>query len=223
MVNGHLRDHLIGREIESIADIQATYDVLYMESLPYGRKGLGVMALSGIDLALYDLLGKARDLPVCALLSEARSSTSGHMPPARMPYVTVNSAIPQTSSGTAGQATTLTTILQSGPRSTCEKSSETMRLSWSTCTCPGTPRLRSKCPAASQTTTSIGSRHPHTRRPRRAGSPDRRSKAHPHRRWRARIHPTRFRRHRPRGCDGTSGSPILPGAAVSQRERGSWR
>ena len=70
VVNGHLRDHLIGREIESVADIQATYDMLYMESLPYGRKGLGVMALSGIDLALYDLLGKARDLPVCALLSD---------------------------------------------------------------------------------------------------------------------------------------------------------
>ena len=70
VVNGHLRDHLIGREIESVADIQATYDMLYMESLPYGRKGLGVMALSGIDLALYDLLGKARDLPVCALLTD---------------------------------------------------------------------------------------------------------------------------------------------------------
>ena len=70
VVNGHLRDHLIGREIESVADIQATYDILYMESLPYGRKGLGVMALSGIDLALYDMLGKARDVPVCALLSD---------------------------------------------------------------------------------------------------------------------------------------------------------
>ena len=45
--------------------------MLYMESLPYGRKGLGVMALSGIDLALYDLLGKARDVPVCALLSDS--------------------------------------------------------------------------------------------------------------------------------------------------------
>ncbi len=71
VVNGHLRDLLIGREIESVADIQATYDMLYLESLPYGRKGLGIMALSGIDLALYDLLGKARDVPVCALLSDA--------------------------------------------------------------------------------------------------------------------------------------------------------
>ncbi len=70
VVNGHLRDLIIGREIESVADIQATYDALYMESLPYGRKGLGIMALSGIDLALYDLLGKARDVPVCALLTD---------------------------------------------------------------------------------------------------------------------------------------------------------
>ena len=71
MVNGHLCDLLVGREIESVADIQATYDMLYLASLPYGRKGLGVMALSGIDLALYDLLGKARDVPVCSLLSDA--------------------------------------------------------------------------------------------------------------------------------------------------------
>ena len=70
VINGHLRDHLIGRSIESVADIQATYDSLYQESLPYGRKGLAIMALSGIDLALYDLLGKARDLPVCALLTD---------------------------------------------------------------------------------------------------------------------------------------------------------
>lgn len=71
VVNAHLRDLLIGRQIETVADIQAAYDALYLASLPYGRKGLGVMALSGIDLALYDLLGKARDLPVCALLTDA--------------------------------------------------------------------------------------------------------------------------------------------------------
>ena len=67
VVNGHLRDHLIGHEIERIADIQATYDMLYMESLPYGRKGLGVMALSGIDLALYDLLSARRAICQSAL------------------------------------------------------------------------------------------------------------------------------------------------------------
>ncbi len=71
VVNGHLRDLLVGRTIESVADIHAAYDVLYRESLPYGRKGLGIMALSGVDLALYDALGKRRDVPVCALLSDA--------------------------------------------------------------------------------------------------------------------------------------------------------
>lgn len=71
VVNGHLRDLLVGRSVERVEDIWDAYDALYLASLPYGRKGLGVMALSGVDLALYDLLGKAKGVPVCALLSDA--------------------------------------------------------------------------------------------------------------------------------------------------------
>ena len=41
---------------------------MYALSLPYGRKGLPVMALSGLDLALWDLLGKAEGRPVYDLL-----------------------------------------------------------------------------------------------------------------------------------------------------------
>ena len=35
------------------------WDRLYYESIPYGRKGIAMMALSGVDLALWDALGKA--------------------------------------------------------------------------------------------------------------------------------------------------------------------
>ena len=59
VVNRHLGELLIGREVDSVADIADAWGDLYSESLPYGRKGIGVMALSGVDLALWDLLGKA--------------------------------------------------------------------------------------------------------------------------------------------------------------------
>ena len=68
VVNGHMRELLVGRTLNDTADIAAAWDALYCESIPYGRKGIGVMALSGIDLALWDLLGKAENAPVHALI-----------------------------------------------------------------------------------------------------------------------------------------------------------
>lgn len=70
VVNRHLRELLIGREINSVADIANAWDFLYSESLPYGRKGIGIMALSGLDLALWDLLGKAEGKPVYQLVGQ---------------------------------------------------------------------------------------------------------------------------------------------------------
>ncbi len=68
IVNRHFRELLLGRRIDTLADIAAVWDDLYTASLPYGRKGLAVMALSGVDLGLYDLLAKAENQPVYQLL-----------------------------------------------------------------------------------------------------------------------------------------------------------
>ena len=68
VVNGHMRDLLIGRNMDGRDDLFSTWDALYYESIPYGRKGIGVMALSGIDLALWDLVAKAEGLPVHAVI-----------------------------------------------------------------------------------------------------------------------------------------------------------
>ena len=75
IVNRHFRELLLGREISSLADIAETWDHLYEQSLPYGRKGLAMMALSGVDLALHDLLAKAEGQPVYELLGGARKSS----------------------------------------------------------------------------------------------------------------------------------------------------
>ena len=68
VVNGHMRELLIGRTLEDTSDIASAWDDIYFQSIPYGRKGIGVMALSGIDLALWDALGKAEGQPVHALI-----------------------------------------------------------------------------------------------------------------------------------------------------------
>jgi len=68
VVNGHFRELCIGQSVDSIEDISAIWDEVYAASIPYGRKGVAVMALSGLDLALWDLLGQAEGVPVCQLL-----------------------------------------------------------------------------------------------------------------------------------------------------------
>ena len=68
VVNLHLRELLLNESVASLDDIDRLWDTLYAASVPYGRGGIAIMALSGIDLALWDLLGKAEQQPVYALL-----------------------------------------------------------------------------------------------------------------------------------------------------------
>jgi len=72
VVNRHFAELVIGSELGSVDDIAAIWDHVYAESLPYGRKGVAVMALSGLDLALFDALGKAEQKPVYDLLGGAQ-------------------------------------------------------------------------------------------------------------------------------------------------------
>jgi L-rhamnonate dehydratase len=49
-------------------DIEMLWDQMFRASLPYGRKGLPIMAISAVDVALWDLIGKAKGEPVWRLL-----------------------------------------------------------------------------------------------------------------------------------------------------------
>jgi D-galactarolactone cycloisomerase len=69
IVEGNLRAHLIGQDP---ADIEGIWDKLYGLTRWYGRKGAALSAISGIDIALWDLRGKAARTPVWRLLGGSK-------------------------------------------------------------------------------------------------------------------------------------------------------
>lgn len=65
IVEKHLSRFLIGRKV---TEIEKIWDQMYFSTQFYGRKGVVVNTISGVDIALWDLLGKLRGEPVHALL-----------------------------------------------------------------------------------------------------------------------------------------------------------
>jgi L-rhamnonate dehydratase len=65
IVEKHLARFLEGRDP---SEVERIWDQMYFATQFYGRKGLVVNAISGVDLALWDLLGRLRQEPVYQLL-----------------------------------------------------------------------------------------------------------------------------------------------------------
>ena len=65
VVENHLQRLLIDQDP---CEVEGLWDRLYRATLPYGRKGATLQAISAIDIALWDILGKAADKPVYELL-----------------------------------------------------------------------------------------------------------------------------------------------------------
>ncbi len=68
IVESHLARFLEGAHV---GEIERIWDQMYLSTLFYGRKGLVLNAISCVDLALWDLLGKVRQEPVYQLLGGA--------------------------------------------------------------------------------------------------------------------------------------------------------
>jgi len=68
LVEKHFARFLEGRDP---SEVERIWDQMYFASQYYGRKGLVVNAISGVDLALWDLLGRLRQEPVYHMLGGA--------------------------------------------------------------------------------------------------------------------------------------------------------
>ncbi|WP_447895323.1 L-rhamnonate dehydratase [Vreelandella sp. GE22] len=65
IVEKHLARFIEGKQV---GEIEKIWDQMFNATLYYGRKGVVVNTISCVDLALWDLLGKVRQLPVHQLL-----------------------------------------------------------------------------------------------------------------------------------------------------------
>ena len=74
LVHTILRPLLVGQPLDSIEDVERLWERMYRDTLAYGRKGLAIMAISGVDLALWDALGHSQGKSVAQLLGGARQA-----------------------------------------------------------------------------------------------------------------------------------------------------
>lgn len=68
IIEKHLARFIEGKKV---SEIDTIWDQMFNSTLFYGRKGIVINAISGVDLALWDLLGRIRQLPVYELLGGA--------------------------------------------------------------------------------------------------------------------------------------------------------
>ncbi len=69
VIEGELREHLVG---EDPRDIERLWDQMHQRAYKHARGGLLIPAMSGIDIALWDLRGKMTGMPLWRLLGGYR-------------------------------------------------------------------------------------------------------------------------------------------------------
>ncbi|GGH99940.1 mandelate racemase/muconate lactonizing enzyme family protein [Arthrobacter liuii] len=82
IINHQLGPMLIGRDP---LDIAAIWQDMLNATHMWGRRGIETYALSGIDIALWDLLGKASNQPVYRLLGASKSKVKAYYAPSLKP------------------------------------------------------------------------------------------------------------------------------------------
>ena len=65
VIDLHLKPLLIGKDPW---DLEFLWQHMYRKTMAFGRKGIGMVAISAVDIALWDILGKSAKQPVYRLL-----------------------------------------------------------------------------------------------------------------------------------------------------------
>ena len=74
IIENHLSRFVEGQDPKNI---ELIWDQMWRSTINYGRKGLPIQAISAVDLALWDVLGKLKNEPVYNLLG---GKTKGRLP-----------------------------------------------------------------------------------------------------------------------------------------------
>jgi D-galactarolactone cycloisomerase len=82
IINNQLGPMLVGRDPR---DIGALWQEMLNATHMWGRRGIETYALSGIDIALWDLLGKVSNQPVYRLLGASKSKVRAYFAPSLKP------------------------------------------------------------------------------------------------------------------------------------------
>ena len=69
MVENHLSRFVEGQDP---SNVELIWDQMWRSTMNYGRKGIAVQAISAVDLAIWDALGKLKKVPVYELLGGMR-------------------------------------------------------------------------------------------------------------------------------------------------------
>jgi L-rhamnonate dehydratase len=72
IIEKHLSRFVEGQDPRNV---ELIWDQMWRATMPYGRKGLAIQALSAVDLAIWDCLGKIRGEPVYSLLGGKTKET----------------------------------------------------------------------------------------------------------------------------------------------------
>lgn len=65
LIEHHFKRFVVG---QPACNVEVMFDQMYNASMFYGRKGLTINAISGVDCAVWDLLGRLRGEPVWAMI-----------------------------------------------------------------------------------------------------------------------------------------------------------
>lgn len=91
IVNEQLGPMIVGRDPQ---DISALWHDMMRATHMWGRRGIETYALSGIDIALWDLLGKITEEPVHRLLGTAQKTVRAYFAPSfKKPNLAIQEAI----------------------------------------------------------------------------------------------------------------------------------